>query len=423
MIKVIKKSKHFILFCLLMTSSLAFSQGSRYTGAYKKSEPIEYTGKKTVVIEGLEFSSTNSRAAITLWRCDNVIIRNCKFKDLKTKVAIYAENSTNINVIDCSFENVYGAFLAAACGENIKFDHNDVKNVIGFLYGGTAKSAAVQFNGVNGPNSSVSYNCIENIPGESSPEDNINMYKTNGTSDSPILIKSNWIRGGGPNLTSGGITLGDFGGSYVIAEDNILVNPGQGGMGTAGGHDIIFRNNKVYSKQQSFTNVGLVIANFTPEVSGRSYNITSQNNEVNWTHRDGFINNFWTDNKVENVKGIETNIYNPDLNESILPDQIINRARTNKEDKPEDKPEIVNPEDQITEVYADKYNRISIKCFACPIPSAFADVYTSAGVRIASTNITRFRTLIDRELSAGDYLVKVTYGNPIKTETKEITIK
>lgn len=74
MIKVIKNSKYLILFCLLMMSSLSYSQGSRYTGTYTKSAPIEYSNKNNIVIEGLEFSDANNRT-LTLWSCDNIIIR------------------------------------------------------------------------------------------------------------------------------------------------------------------------------------------------------------------------------------------------------------------------------------------------------------------------------------------------------------
>ncbi|MDD4728552.1 MAG: right-handed parallel beta-helix repeat-containing protein [Dysgonamonadaceae bacterium] len=424
--KVIKNNKYLALFCALMIPLLTFGQGSRYTGTYKKSDPITLKNEKDIIIEGLEISDIEGRA-ITLFSCQNIIIRNCKFKNINTAAALYAEKGANILITDCFFENVHRGFIAGNCTGNIKFEHNDVKNILGNLRGGSVFSQAVQFNGCNGEGNSISYNCIENIPGESSPEDNIALYKSNGTPKSPIMIKANWIRGGGPSGSGGGINLGDWGGSYQIAEDNILVNPGQVGMGMAGGHDMTFKNNKIYAKRQPFTNVGLVIHNWTPDKTGKSYNITIDNNQINWTNSDGNYNTAWVSNSMREIvkDWYNQGLRNPNITEKILPEVIIQRFRkTEDESHPDvEKPDNTTPESPITDIYTDRFNRISIKCLVSPIPLATANIYTSSGQRIASRNLSRFRTLIDHVLNPGEYNVEVSYGSPVITETKKITIK
>ena len=421
MINVIKNSKYLILLCLLMVTSLTYAQGSRYTGTYKKSQPLVYKNQKNIVIEGLEFSSANGRA-ITLWGCENVIIKNCKFKDVNMKMAIYSEKGSNILVTDCSFENVHGAFVAEAGSGNIKFDYNDVKNVLGTLRGGSARSQAVQYRRSNGAGNSISYNAIENIEGKSAPDDNINLYQSQGTSESPIRVANNWIRGGGPSLSGGGILLGDWGGSYQIAENNIVVNPGQYGMGIAGGNNMILRNNKIYSKKRPVTNVGLSICNWTEsKTTGKSYNITVENNEVNWTHRDGYLHMWYIYKNMDILKGKETNKQNLKLNESLLPNVIINRAKNTNQTPEIEKP--LSPDSPITQVYIDSYNRIAIKHLYPSVPMAYAEGYSSTGKLLGSIKLPRYNQSFPITVPPGDYYVKITYPELGKEEISKISIK
>ncbi len=115
----------------------------------------------------------------------------------------------------------------------------------------------VQFNNVKGGGNSINYNVVENILGQSSPEDAISVYMSNGIVGDPIQVVGNWIRGGGPSGSGGGIMVGDYGGSHILVKDNILVDPGQYGIAISSGTGISIKNNKIYAKQQSFTNVGL----------------------------------------------------------------------------------------------------------------------------------------------------------------------
>ena len=420
MIKVIKNSKFLILFCLLVIPSITFSQGSRYTGTYKKSTSKQYVRQKSLTIEGLEFSDSNN-STLSFYDCENVIIKNCRFKDVNVKTAIYAEGGTNILVTDCTFENVHGAFMATVCKGNIRFEHNDVKNILGTLRGGAFYSNAVHYNTCNGPGNSISYNCIENIPGESAPEDNIALYRSNGTPESPIMIKANWIRGGGRVTSSGGgINLGDWGGSYQIAEDNILVNPGQVGMGMAGGHDLTIRNNKIYSAKQPNSNVGLAIVNWTSKDTGESYNIVVENNDINWTNKEGNQNLWWIYDNMNHLKGKESNKYNKNLNESILPKVIINRTK-NTEPNPDNNQPIPS-ESPLAQVYMNSFNSIAVKYLVTPIPVAFAEGYTATGKLLITFPLPRFNQSFPVEVSKGEYYVKITYPDLGKTEITKITI-
>ena len=51
-----------------------------------------------------------------------------------------------------------------------------------------------------------------------------------------------------------------MGGSGQVIEDNILVNPGQYGIGIAGGANMIVRRNKIFGEVLPWANVGLYAA-------------------------------------------------------------------------------------------------------------------------------------------------------------------
>lgn len=437
---------------------VSFGQGSRYTGSYEKSSPITYNRMKDLVIEGLEFTSNTTTSCITLYDCENVIIKNCYFGPSELSRAIYLHNCKNVTIIDCTFKNVQTG-LRADVSQEIKFEHNDVTNILGKMKGATHNGNMVQFIGASGAGNSVSYNACENLPGESSTEDIINLYNSNGTPESPIIVKGNWIRGGGPSTSGGGINLGDGSGSYQIAEDNILVDPGQYGVGIAGGNNMTLRNNKIYAKKQSFTNVGIGAANWYPE-KGQSYAITVANNVVNYTNKEGKVNSWWFYQNVEPIAGKETNKYDATLTAAILPDVIIGRARSsapptdNNEGSttlPDDKtettpdpapqdpeenvdntndnevsdsgsalPDISVKNDPTIQIYLDRYNRVCINVWGKLDSAAEVVGATANGTIIYRQSIKQFHTVLPKRPAAGTYKVLVKNGTKLHLKTLNI---
>ena len=314
-----KKEITIIFYALFINLSITLGQGITYEGSYTSSSCIEYTGKNNIIIEGKEIKNTTNHC-ITLWACHNVIIRNCKFGPSSAYVGIYLCDCSNVKIINCTFGNVATALLAQGCSGNIKFENNEVKNINSKRLRNFG--SMVLFNEVRGPGNSISNNICENILGESYPGDIINLYKSNGTAESPIKVGSNWIRGGGPAEWGGGIMLGDCGGSYFAVENNILVDPGQYGIAVASGHHITVRNNKIYARRQEFCNVGLYAWNQTET---ECHNLTIEHNDVNYTSKTGDRGIFWFADNVGKVSGAETNVFNPRLNAAILPDKIIGR--------------------------------------------------------------------------------------------------
>lgn len=77
--------------------------------------------------------------------------------------------------------------------------------------------------------------------------DHVNLYGSSGTSTTPIRVACNKFRGG-DDVSGSGMIVGDNGGGWVIAEDNIMVmTTNVGGVGCAGCTDTIVRRNVVYA--------------------------------------------------------------------------------------------------------------------------------------------------------------------------------
>src|SRR5207244_10739926 len=106
----------------------------------------------------------------------------------------------------------------------------------------------------------IAWNEIINQPGDSAVEDNISIYLSSGTKDSPIRIHDNFIRGGYPidaargKYSGGGIMLGDGVGdspdddpSFALASDNQVLDTVNYGIAISAGHDNAFERNRIVS--------------------------------------------------------------------------------------------------------------------------------------------------------------------------------
>lgn len=286
-------------------------------GNYTVSKPISLSGVSNQVITGLSIIG-GSGPCISLNGCSNIHITLCKiYNSTSQNGGIFLVNCQNIT-IDFNFITncATGVYATDSPKGGIVVDNNQFLNMQGPL----PRGQYVQFNNVQGPGCSVSNNKGENIFGSSNPEDAINIYMSSGTAASPIQIVGNMLRGGGPSTTGGGIMLGDNGGSYQYAANNILVNPGQYGMAIAGGDHIQIVNNQVYAAQKSFTNVGIYVWG---QSGSKITNATVSGNQVTWTNSFGENNPDWLATGEATPAGWSTNNWSAKIDATILPATII----------------------------------------------------------------------------------------------------
>ncbi len=304
----------FLVFFGPLQCFCAAQPGASYCGPYTVSKPIILNKVNGTTISGLEIAGNNG-ICIHLTNCNNIKIEKCKLGP-SSDCAIELYNCTNVTITDCRIKNVASGVYAIEC-HGINVNHIEVENVLGPL----PRGQMVQFDKVTGTGNRVNDNICENNVGKSYAEDAISMFETYGTPTDPVQITGNWIRGGGPSKTGGGIMAGDSGGAYVLIKDNILVNPGQYGIGVASGTHIKIIHNKIYSKKQAFTGTGVYI--WKQYLTRPCSEDTITENSTNWTNNEDKPDNYWNAGNCGTVGGWDTNIVDTAINESLLPVIII----------------------------------------------------------------------------------------------------
>ncbi|MEO0514900.1 MAG: right-handed parallel beta-helix repeat-containing protein [Planctomycetota bacterium] len=213
--------------------------------------------------------------AVTLDDCHDVVVQGNLIENVAT--GVYAHKSTAVQVVG-----------------NLGYD----------VQGPMPRGQLVQFDKVTGPGNLIMGNVGLNRHGRSTPEDMINLYQSVGTADSPIRIEHNHLSGdpdrGSQDLSASGsgIMLGDGGGQHQLCINNTLINPGQVGIGVAGGGDIQVIANTIVGTKSNVANVGLYTWNQYDAPAG---DITVANNRVRWTNARGASNPFWNGDGFTNV--------------------------------------------------------------------------------------------------------------------------
>jgi parallel beta-helix repeat protein len=282
---------------------------------YLPSRVISLSGVSGRTISGKSIAG-GTEAAISLSNCHDITITNCKLYN-STNVGIYLYNCYNIIITQNYFTNVStGVYADHSSQGGINVYQNQFLN----MQGPFPRGQFVQFNNVNGGYNQINGNICENILGQSNPEDAISLFQCYGVAGNPIRVNGNVIRGGGPSTSGGGIMLGDSGGAYIVADGNMLVNPGQYGMAISGGSNNSITNNIVYGASQSFTNIGMYVAAFG---SFPIVNSTVSGNRVKFYNAAGVLNGAWVGPGVTTPAGWSTNDWDANIDATILPATLI----------------------------------------------------------------------------------------------------
>ncbi len=264
-------------------------------------------GLKNKVIENKVIGPCG-KDGIEIWDSENVTIRNVTISDTAGS-GIYIHGSTAIEVTESRIsKTISGIYAVSSSG--IKVGCNTIEDPRGPI----PRGQFVQFDKVAGGDNRISCNIGRNRPGQGTPEDAISLYKSDGVPDQPISVLYNLIMGGGPSESGGGIMLGDDGGSYQLAKGNILIDPGQYGIGVASGNNMSIIDNVVYARKQPFTNVGIYTWNQYPHPC---HTISVLGNKVKWQSKTGRPNPYWNGRNCHNVTGLQTNDFKADLSPEI----------------------------------------------------------------------------------------------------------
>jgi Right handed beta helix region len=297
--------------------------GGNKSGVSNISQPIKIENKSNFTIEN-ETIVGGTSPCILLINCANVHIVHCTLIN-STDIGIRLEGCFNVLIDSNEIGHVKTGVFAITCPlGHIRVVNNQMKNMLGPY----PQADFVQFDRVSGGDNQICYNKLQNVAGQSNPEDGINLYMSNGLPNNPILVGYNWIRGGGPSITGAGITAGDGGGSYQEIVGNIVVNSGYGGIQVAGGTYIQILYNRIYSRSLPWSGFGLASSNYSGKPCSQ---ITISENSVNWLA--GKLGGIKRDTVYKAGTGTNanpvpiawrTNTDDKLLGENLLPDKIVN---------------------------------------------------------------------------------------------------
>jgi len=265
------------------------------------SGPIDVS-ESGVVIEDLHISNPGG-TCVTVTNASNVTIRN-------STIGPCGDDAVYLSDVDGAV--VEGNYITGT-GNGVLVHRSDSVRVDSNAFVDAGRNF-VQFDKVNGAGSSISGNRGQNELGGTNAEDLISLYLSNGTASSPIRVVGNHLRNGGPSDSGSGIMLGDGGGSYQFVEGNVLVEPGQVGIGVASGTNMTVRSNVVYSSALPWSNSGIYVWNQYDQACG---NVEVSGNQVNWTNAEGRSNPWW-----EGGGCGEVNNYGNDWNAPVGPNNF-----------------------------------------------------------------------------------------------------
>ncbi|QDA58887.1 Ig-like domain-containing protein [Hymenobacter jejuensis] len=327
---------------------ITITKGGTYSGNWEsqdsKTAAVKIETSEPVIIEN---SVIRSRGHLVMSMLNgDVTIRNTRGYGLTPNVSGYSPGRffesakvKNVRLEHNYMEQTAGIYIAGYAGDrstnqSVKVLYNQARNIDG-RFPGTTRGAFAQFiqlnsaQGVRGME--IGWNEVINTANNSFVEDNINIFKSNGTSDSPLLIHDNLIQGSypvvatDPGHTGGGIMLGDGNptslvdaSGFIKCYSNQIIGTTHYGVAVANGHDIEVFDNRVVSggylangQYLQSSNVGMFSVNSVDNnvnVSDTFFNISFHDNQVGYVKTSVYNgrNDFWFRNIHTNVnnKGI-----------------------------------------------------------------------------------------------------------------------
>ncbi|NDK55610.1 PA14 domain-containing protein [Pontibacter fetidus] len=253
---------------------LVITQGGTYTGNWQSTDSeipaVEVRTSEPVIITnsnirgaGYLIKSWGAYANITVRHTNGYGIQPTPWVNYKkARHFLTVDVFRNVVVENCYLENTAGIYLGVTyngdntTGNTIRIRYNKAKNIDGRVYGGHELVQFVQLN-FRKPirNAEIAWNQVMNEPNNSVVEDNISLFNTQGTPDSPIRIHNNYIQGAYPypanqsSYSGGGIlseSTADTSSAtrHIDVFENQLVNLGNHSMGIAGGNHIRYHHNR-----------------------------------------------------------------------------------------------------------------------------------------------------------------------------------
>ncbi len=225
----------------------------------------------------------------------NIEIASVTFRNIGDGVngqedgAVKAEGVQGVSIRDSHFENVTSAMRFMNSRGPLHIERNSAINPGRNFF---------QCDKCFGEGIRVLHNTMEFEErfGTDPLEDYINIFMSEGEPDDWIEVSHNRARGHDGSLSGSFIILADAGGRYQKAIGNIGVNPGQVGIGVAGGDYIKVAGNIMYSEPWFGSNVAYYSMDFEMPCSNHIFpgRAAANPNIANWASASGNQNRSWS---------------------------------------------------------------------------------------------------------------------------------
>ena len=267
-------------------------------------------------IFGIEIRNYISHGIYSRANTHHLMIRNVDFHSISPDSsgqrfgAIQLDFAQHIVVTDSRFENV---------ASGVRFGHSEGPLKLLRSEGINSGRNFFQCDQCVGPGIRINDNSMRRDWdfGVDPLEDWINLHISSGTPSDYIQVNNNRARGRSSSESGSFILLGDEGGAYQEAIGNQGVNPGEIGIGIAGGQSIRVQGNRMYSHPSEEGNVAFYSIGFTTPCSRHQFSDSNSadSNRANWQRSNGYLNRAWADGKC--------GISNEEIHSKIVEDTLL----------------------------------------------------------------------------------------------------
>ncbi|TGE29294.1 hypothetical protein [Hymenobacter metallicola] len=278
--------------------TLVIRQGGIYTGSYRSTDSavpcIRIMTTEPVTLRGCQLAGAgnlidvpNGGADLTVEHCTGIGLRPSRDQTARGHF-IEINSARSLRLLNNSFAHTTGIAVYQWSGDGsatqtLQILRNTGRSIDSrYRDGGGTTASFISLNQVHGvANVEIAWNQVVNEPDNSLVEDNINIYNSSGTAQSPMRIHDNYVQGAYPYPATapkfsgtGLITDGDQASvltatGYIDAYQNQFVSTCNSAMNIAGGHHVRFNNNRMVTsgllpngQKLNATYCGIAVFNF-----------------------------------------------------------------------------------------------------------------------------------------------------------------
>jgi hypothetical protein len=302
---------------------LIITHGGTYAGTYRSNSSstacIRVATTEPVILDGCTLTGAGN--LIEAGEGANLVVRNCRGQGRVPTVDQQAPGRfldvyrpRRLVVEHNLFTQTSGIVVnrwstANQPGQTLTVRYNQARNIDGRWRNkqGSTRSSFLILNTVQQvAGIEIAYNEVLNTPDQSLVEDNINLYNSSGTAQSPLHVHDNFVRGAYPcpataaTFTGTGLTTdGDAktaaeASAFIEADHNQFVSTGNAAMNLAAGHNVYYHDNRAVTSGilpdgQRFNagHAGLGIFNYYHQPAEVFFHNRMENNTVGYVKWGG----------------------------------------------------------------------------------------------------------------------------------------